>query len=123
MLNRHAASCGENPKIRGPQMNNTRDLINENWRVVQWFNDWFFTLGVAGVRESVETRVAGMRSLISCMTLNIPYRITLFIWNMVRCFMYVISCAFRRGVAIVGEFFYWALLTPLWDPLSGTGGV
>ena len=37
MLNRHAASCCENPKIRDPQMNNTRDLINENWRVVQWF--------------------------------------------------------------------------------------
>ena len=30
---------------------------------------------------------------------------------------------FRWGVALVGEFFYWALLTPLWDPLSGTGGV
>ena len=37
MLNRRAASCGENPEISGPQMNNTRDLINENWRVVQWF--------------------------------------------------------------------------------------
>ena len=29
--------CGENPEIRGPQMNNTWDLINENLRVVQWF--------------------------------------------------------------------------------------
>ena len=37
MLNRRAASCGENLKIHGPPMNNTRDLINENWRVVQWF--------------------------------------------------------------------------------------
>ena len=37
MLNRRAASCGENSKIRGPQMNNTQDLINENWKVVQWF--------------------------------------------------------------------------------------
>ena len=27
--NRRAASCGENPEIRGPQMNNTRDLIKE----------------------------------------------------------------------------------------------
>ena len=36
MLNRNVASYGENPEIRGPQMNNTRDLINENWRVVQW---------------------------------------------------------------------------------------
>ena len=34
--------------------------------------------------------------------------------------MYVIACAFRRGVALVGEFFYGALLTPSWDPLLGT---
>ena len=27
---------------------------------------------------------------------------------------------FRWGVSLVGEFFYWALLTSLWDPLSGT---
>ena len=33
--------------------------------------------------------------------------------------MYAITCTFRRGVALVGKFFYWALLTPLWDPLSG----
>ena len=33
------------------------------------------------------------------------------------------SCAFRRGVALIREFFYLALLTLLWDPLSGTGGV
>ena len=42
-----------------------------------------FTLGVAGVRELVKTRVVGMRGLISCMTRNIPYRITLFIWNVI----------------------------------------
>ena len=58
------------------------------------------------MRESVETRVVGMRSLISCMTRNIPYKIALFIWNMISCFMYVIACAFRRGVALVGKFFY-----------------
>ena len=28
--------------------------------------------------------------------------------------MYVITYAFRRGVALIGKFFYWALLTPLW---------
>ena len=32
---------------------------------------------------------------------------------------------FRWGVALVGEFNYWALLTPSWDPLfrymTGTG--
>ena len=37
--------------------------------------------------------------------------------------MVAIACVFRRGVALVGEFFYWALLTPSWDPLSGIGGV
>ena len=37
--------------------------------------------------------------------------------------MYVIACAFRRVVALVGKIFYWALLIPLWDSLSGTGGV
>ena len=40
----------------------------------------FFTLGVISVRESVGTRVVGMRSLMSCMTRNVPYMITLFIW-------------------------------------------
>ena len=75
------------------------------------------------MRESIGTRVVGMRSLISCMTRNIPYRIALFIWNMIWCFMYAISCAFRRGVALVEKIFYWALLTSSWDLLLGTGGV
>ena len=74
------------------------------------------------MRESVETRVVGMRSLISCMTRNISYRIAFFEWNVVR-YMYVIACTFRWRVALVGEIFYWALLTLSWDPLSGTGGV
>ena len=26
-----------------------------------------------------------------------------------------IACAFRWGVALVGEFLYWALLIPLWE--------
>ena len=30
---------------------------------------------------------------------------------------------FRWGVALVGEFLYWALLTPSWDPLSCTRSV
>ena len=49
------------------------------------------------------TRVVGMRSLISCMTRNIPYKIVLFIRNIILFFMYVISCAFRRGIAHVGN--------------------
>ena len=46
-------------------------------------------------------RVVGMRSLISCMTRNIPYRIALFIWNVIGTHVH-----FRWGVALVGEFFY-----------------
>ena len=34
-----------------------------------------------------------------------------------------ISCALRWGVTLVGNFHYWALFTPLWDPFSGTGPV
>ena len=35
-----------------------------------------------------------------------------------------IGCALRWGVALVGDYHYRALLTPLWDPpLSGTGQV
>ena len=66
------------------------------------------------MRESVETRVVGLRSLISCMTRNIPYRIALFMWNMIGCFMYVIAFAFRWGVAFIGKLLYWALVTPSW---------
>ena len=36
-----------------------------------------------GPMESVGARIVGMKSLISCMTQNIPYRIVLFIWNMI----------------------------------------
>ena len=34
-----------------------------------------------------------------------------------------IACALRWGVALVGDYHYWALLTPSWDPLSSTGQV
>ena len=34
-----------------------------------------------------------------------------------------IACALRWGVALVGYYHFWALLTPSWDPLSGTGQV
>ena len=37
--------------------------------------------------------------------------------------MAAIHVHFRWGVALIGEIFYWALLTSLWDPLLGTGGV
>ena len=35
--------------------------------------------------------------------------------------MYAIACAFRRGVAFVGEFFYWALLTRCGTPFQVQG--
>ena len=34
-----------------------------------------------------------------------------------------IACALRWGVALVGDYHYWALLTVSWDPLSGTSQV
>ena len=38
----------------------------------------------------------------------------------------VIACALRWGVALIGDYHYWALFTPLWDPpfryRSGVGG-
>ena len=37
--------------------------------------------------------------------------------------VFAIACALRWGVALVGEFFYWALLTSSRDPLSGTGTI
>ena len=37
-----------------------------------------------------------------------------------------IACALRWGVAFIGDYHYWALLTPSWDPLfryrSGADG-
>ena len=84
-------SCGVTPKKTWSMNKHTRfDKIQMNigelskglshWVKHQWL---VFTLGVAGVRELVKTWVVGMRSLISCMTRNIPYRIALFIWNMI----------------------------------------
>ena len=34
-----------------------------------------------------------------------------------------IACAFRWGVAFVGDYHYWALLTPSWDPPFQVQGV
>ena len=28
----------------------------------------------------------------------------------------IIACALRWGVALVGDYHYWALFTPSWDP-------
>ena len=32
-----------------------------------------------------------------------------------------IACAFRWGVALVGDYHYWVLLTLSWDHISGVG--
>ena len=63
------------------------------------------------MRELVGTRVVGMKSLISCMTRTIPYMIALFIWIWFDVLCTPLHVHFRLGVALVGEFFYWALLT------------
>ena len=34
-----------------------------------------------------------------------------------------IACALRWGVALVGDYYCWALLTPSWDSLSDTSQV
>ena len=85
-------SCNVTPKKTWP-MNNTWDLIKKIQVNTGGLSSSLshlvkhqllvFTLGIAGVRKSVGTRVVGMRSLISCMTRNIPYRIALFIWNVI----------------------------------------
>ena len=74
-------------------MNKTQDLIKRiqvnigglSNSLSHWVKHQLlvFTLGIAGVRESVETRGVSMKSLISCMTRNIPYRIALFTWNVI----------------------------------------
>ena len=37
------------------------------------------------------------------------------VWNVDDCDV-SLHAHFRRGVALVGKFDYWALLTPSWDP-------
>ena len=55
---------------------------------------------------------------------DMKYSIKDFIFCMECGLMYVCNiCAFRWGVALIGEFSYWALLTSSWDPLLGTGSV
>ena len=56
---------------------------------------------------------------ISCMTYDIHVDILLgcvFVCA-------TIACTLRWGVALVRVILYWALLTPSWDPLSGTGSM
>ena len=66
---------GETPKIRYPNKHTGLDKNKINiGELSNGLSHWVkhqclvFTLGVASVRESVETRVVGMRSRISCMT-------------------------------------------------------
>ena len=55
----------------------------------------------------------GMRSHISCMTCNIPYKTAFSVWNVIDLCI-PLHVHFRWGVALVGEFFYWVLLTQSW---------
>ena len=55
----------------------------------------------------------GMRSHISCMTCNIPYRTAFSVWNVIDLCM-PLHVHFRWGVSLLGESFYGALLTPSW---------
>ena len=64
----------------------------------------------------------GKRSLISCMTQNIPCRMT-FLYGMEFDVCTPLQVQFRWEVALVGKIFYWPLLTPSWDPLSSIGSV
>ena len=73
--------------------------------------------------ESVGTRVMGMGSLISCMTRNIPYRIVLFMWNMIGCFMYAITCAFSVGNSSCRKISLLGIAHPVVGKyILGTGG-
>ena len=44
--------------------------------------------------------------------MNIPYMITSFMWNMIRCLRMPLHVYFRWGVALIGKLLYWALLIP-----------
>ena len=46
--------------------------------------------------------------------MNIPYRITSFMWIVVGGLCMSLHVHFRWGVALVGKFLSWALLTPSW---------
>ena len=61
-------------------------------------NDWFFTLGVACVRESVGTQVVRESHLMHIM--NIQYKIISFMWNMIGCLCMSLHVHFRWGVAL-----------------------
>ena len=63
-----------------------------------------------------------MMSLISFMACRISGRNVNFLLGMCVLFCeHGIACALRWGVALVGDFLYWALLTPSWEHISGTG--
>ena len=57
---------------------------------------------------------------ISCMTYEIHVDILL---GCVDIYDEPLHVHFRLGVAHVGEYNYWTLLTPSWDPLSGTWNI
>ena len=44
------------------------------------------------------------------------------VWNAYGCCV-PLHAHFRWGVALIGKFYYWALLTPSWDPPSSTWSI
>ena len=73
------------------------------------------------MRESVGTRVIGMRSHISCMTCNIPYRTAFSVWNVIDLCM-SLHVHFSWGVALIGKFLYWAFSPRRGKIFSGARG-
>ena len=60
------------------------------------------------------------------MACRIPFRIGIFFIRMLMCVLlceHGMACALRWGVALVGVYPYWELITLSWDPLSGVGYV
>ena len=56
--------------------------------------------------------------------MNIPCRITLFMWNVIRCFMYIIAYAFQVGGNPYRKISLLGVAHPVVDKyISGTRGV
>ena len=76
-------------------------------------NDSCSHLEIACVRELVRTRDMGKGESHSH-----PWHVDIRVGICILCLnvcMFVIAWTLRWGVALVGEFIYWALLTPSWE--------
>ena len=73
--------------------------------IVEQNDGWIFTLGIGSVRESVSDSGYGHEDISS---------IDIHVGILLECvFVFTImACALRWGVILVGDYYYWALLTP-----------